>query len=72
MFFLTFKTQYILDFSSASRSGILGFAKQTEIFPSKDVAALAHQGFNIPNKKSQSDIMDQIRNKIVVKFALAA
>jgi hypothetical protein len=37
--FTTFQTQYILDFSSASRSGTLGFAKH-EIFTSKDVASV--------------------------------
>jgi hypothetical protein len=36
--FPTFQTQYILDFSSASRSGTLGLPN-TEIFPSKDVAS---------------------------------
>jgi hypothetical protein len=37
--FPTFQTQSILDFSSASRSGTLGFAFNTEIFQYKDVAS---------------------------------
>jgi hypothetical protein len=46
--FPTFQTQYILNFSTASRSGTHWDLPNTEIFQSKDVAS-------VPNKFSKND-----------------